>query len=97
MTPQINANPRKVKVSGLLKAGSVAVACHITPELYQSGLCRMKRQRELLESRTHRLPKSLGVGPVLKADHEIVSKTHNVTLSPVASRRRQRFAQRSKT
>ena len=37
----------------------------------------MKRQRELLESRTHRLPKAPGVGLVLKADYEIVSITHN--------------------
>src|SRR5215469_15414705 len=59
------------------KPASLAVARRIAPELNQTGLLRMKRQRELLESRTHRLLKGPGIGIVLEANYNVVGITHD--------------------
>jgi hypothetical protein len=59
------------------KPASLAVARRIAPELNQTGLLRMKRQRELLEPRPHRLVKAPGVSLVLEAGYNIVGITHD--------------------
>ena len=67
------------KVEGLRFAEPtlLAVGRRMATKLDQAGLVRMKRQRKLLQPRTHLIQEAPGVGLMLKADDEVVGVPHD--------------------
>ena len=74
--PQMNMNPRNVKVSGLPSPRRWRRR-RIAAELQQAGLLPMKLERELLEPLSHRVPEAPRIGFVLEADDDIVGIAHD--------------------
>ena len=77
MLPQMKVKPRKSKVSGLPSPRCLRLVRRKAAELDQSGLVRMKRQRELLQPRAHLVQEASGVSLVLEADDEVVGIPHD--------------------
>ena len=60
----------------LAKSAFCALLRRITTEHDQPGLFRMKRQRELLQPFTHRVPETAGIAFMLKAENDVVGIPH---------------------
>ena len=61
----------------LAQPAPLSSASRIAAELQQPGLVPVKFEPELLEPRSHRIPKTPRVGLVLEAGHDIVGVPHD--------------------
>ena len=75
--PQMCVKPRNWNVSGLPSPRACTVAGGVPPELDQPRLLGIQFQTELREPVAKLSPEPLGVLPMLKPHHEVISPTHD--------------------
>jgi hypothetical protein len=68
--------PQEAKGFWLTQPAPLSPSRRKAAELQQPGLVPVKLERELLESRSHRIPEAPRIGFVLKAGHNIVGVAH---------------------
>ena len=76
-TPADEGEAQEIEGLRFSEPASSASVRRMAAELDQARLVRMQRQRELLESLTHRVPEAPGIGLVLEADHNVVGIPHD--------------------
>ncbi len=69
--------PQKIEGFRFTEPSPLAPGRRTAAKLDQAGLVRMERQCKLLEPRTHRIEKAMGIALMLEAKHQIVGIAHD--------------------